>query len=40
MKKHLEKLEDIKRQRDKDRYVIINREAVTLNNNKEQNDEI
>lgn len=40
MKKHLEKLEGIRKQRDKDRYVIINREAVTINNNKEQNDEI
>lgn len=40
MKKHLEELEDIRRQTDKDRYVIIYREAVTLNNNKEQNDEI
>lgn len=40
MKRYLKELEDIRSQRDKNRYEIINRETVIINYNKEQNDEI
>ena len=40
MKRYLKELEDIRSQRDKNRYEIINRETVIINYNKEQNIEI